>query len=115
MASASNVDRKSEDKQKLISALMGQDGLCHKYNDLKQNRGYTDFIFPVDDIKKATEEGGFGITAYERPHLDELLRMIQDEDMLIEVLDEERRRLDQGGINGCKEMYLAMSYERYLL
>jgi hypothetical protein len=35
--------------------------------------------------------------------------MIQDEDMLIEVLDEERHRLDQGGINGCKEMYLAMS------
>jgi hypothetical protein len=27
--------------------------------------------------------------------------MIQDEDMLIEVLDEERRRLDQGGINGA--------------
>jgi hypothetical protein len=58
MASASNVDRKSEDKEKLISALMGQRGLCHKYNDLKQNRCYTDFIFPVDDIKKATEEGG---------------------------------------------------------
>jgi hypothetical protein len=71
--------------------------------------GYTDFIFPVDDIKKATEEGGFGITAYERPYLDELLRMIQDEDMLIEVLDEDRFRLAQGGINRCKEMYPAMS------
>ena len=57
MESASNVDRKLEDKEKLISALMGQGGLCHKYNDLKQNRGYTDFIFPVDDIKKATQEG----------------------------------------------------------
>ncbi len=109
MVSASNVDRKSEDKEKLISALMGQRGLCHKYNDLKQNRGYTDFIFPVDDIKKATEEGGFGITAYERPYLYELLRMIQDEDMLIEVLDEDRFRLGQGGINRCKEMYPAMS------
>jgi hypothetical protein len=57
MVSASNVGNKSEDKQKLISALMGQGGLCHKYNDLKQNRGYADFIFPVDDIKKATQEG----------------------------------------------------------
>ena len=109
MASASNVDRKSEDKEKLISALMGQRGLCHKYNDLKQNRGYADFIFPVDDIKKATEEGRFCITGYERPYLDELLRMIQDEDMLIEVLNEDRFRLGQGGINRCKEMYPAMS------
>jgi hypothetical protein len=35
--------------------------------------------------------------------------MIQDEDMLIEVLDEDRFRLAQGGINRCKEMYPAMS------
>ena len=50
-----------------------------------------------------------GLTGYERPYLDELLRTIQDEDMLIEVLDEDRFRLGQGGINRCKEMYPAMS------
>jgi hypothetical protein len=71
-----------------------------QFLQLKRVRGYTDFIFPVDDINKVTqEEGGFGITAYDRPYLDELLRMIQDEDMLIEVLDEDRFRLGQGGIN----------------
>ena len=69
----------------------------------------------VEISKRLQKKRDLGKTVYEMPHLDELLRMIQDEDMLIEVLDEERRRLDQGGINGCKEMYLAMSYERYLL
>jgi hypothetical protein len=34
--------------------------------------------------------------------------MIQDEDMLIEVLDEDRFRLDQGEVNRGKEMYPAM-------
>jgi hypothetical protein len=39
--------------------------------------------------------------------MDELILMIQDEDMLIEVLDEDRFRLGQDGINLVfKKLYL---------
>ena len=92
-----------------LSTTTREDKTGYVTNTTSLNEGYTNFIFPVDDIKNATQEEGFGITAYEMSYLDELLRMIQDKDILIEVLDEDRFRLGQGGINRCKEMYPAMS------
>lgn len=101
MSSVSNVDKKT-DKQRLRDSLMIE--LCKKYRHLKGNKGYTDFIFPLDDIRKSNQEDGFGITGWERPYLDELLRMIQEEDRFVEVLNGDKFRLTQDGINRCRQI-----------
>jgi hypothetical protein len=67
MTTVSNVGGKEDDKQKLTDAPMGKGGLCDKYNDLKRNKGVTDFVFFIDDIPKPYQEGGFGLTGLHRP------------------------------------------------
>jgi hypothetical protein len=90
---------KKEDKQKLINALLG--GLCDKYNDLKRNKGYTDFAFSIDDIRKPIEKGGLGLVG--------LLQLIDKEDRIIKMLDADRFQLTTDGINRSKQMYPWMS------
>jgi hypothetical protein len=49
------------------------------------------------------------MTGWERPYLDQLLGMIQDEEGYIKLLDGDRFRLTQEGVNHCKRIYPTMS------
>jgi hypothetical protein len=105
MTSVSNVGGKQEDKQKLINNLMAKGGLCDKYKDLKTNKGRTDFIFSIEDILKPYQDGGFGIIGWQRPYLDELLRLIDNQDdAIIKMVDADRFRLTSNAINRCRQM-----------
>jgi hypothetical protein len=100
-----NNKKRQEDKQTLINNLMGRGGVCYKYYDIVENKADTQFVFNVDDIKKSPQENGFGIEGFDRPYLDELLQMIQDEDGLIKIEEGGNKfRLTKKGMNRCLEL-----------
>jgi hypothetical protein len=99
-----NNKQRQEDKQRLINNLMGRGGVCYKYYDLGENKADTQFTFNIDDIKKPPQENGFGVEGFDRPYLDELLQLIQDEDGLIKIEEGGNKfRLTNKGINCCLE------------
>ncbi|MFL6358829.1 MAG: hypothetical protein ACJ72V_05730 [Nitrososphaeraceae archaeon] len=95
-------------KQRLIDRLMGVNGLCSKYYHLKTNEGKTEFVFDIDDLKKALQEGGFEIKGFDKkPQLVKLLKKIQDEDGYIEVKGSKFILLEKG-IEHCRQLYPTM-------
>jgi hypothetical protein len=104
-SSFGNNKKRQEDKQTLVKNLVGRGGVCYKYYDIMENRADTQFVFNIEDIKKPPQEDGFGIEGFDRPYLDELLQMIQDEDGFIKIEEEgDKFRLTQKGINRCLEL-----------
>ena len=100
-----NNQKNRVDKQTLINNLMGRGGLCYKYYDIGENKADTQFVFNIDDIKKSPQENGFGIEGFDRPYLDELLQMIQDEDGLIKIEEGGGKfSLTQKGVDRCLEL-----------
>ena len=70
---------------------MAKGGLCDKYKDLKTNKVRTDFVFSIEDILKPHQDGGFGITGWQRPYLDDLLRLVDiQDDAIIKMVDANR-------------------------
>jgi hypothetical protein len=64
--SSSDNDRTRIDKQRLIDNLVGVNGLCDKYYQLKTNYGKTEFVFDIDDLEKSVQEGGFRIKGFDK-------------------------------------------------
>jgi hypothetical protein len=106
MTSYPDKHRKRQgDKQTLLDVLMGNGVLCYKYYGIIENGTNTKLLVDIDDIKRPPHEDGFGITDFDRPYLDELLQMIQDEDGLIKIEEEKGEfHLTQKGINRCLEL-----------
>jgi hypothetical protein len=102
-----NHKKRQEDKHTLLNSLMGNGVLCYKYYGIIQNGVDTQFVFNIDDIKKPPKEDGFGIEDFDRPYLDELLHMIQNEDGFIKIEEGgDKFSLTQKGINRCLELAL---------
>ena len=70
-----------------------------KVDDIKRNQGKKEFVFRIDDITKAYQEGRFGLEGWKRPHLDELLKKIQDEDHYVQLLGMIDFFYAEGGLN----------------
>jgi hypothetical protein len=84
---------------------MGNGVLCYKYYGIIENGTNTKLLVHIDDIKRPPHEDGFGITDFDRPYLDELLQMIQDEDGFIEMQEGgDKFRLTQKGVDRCLEL-----------
>jgi hypothetical protein len=79
-----------------------------KVDNIKRNQGKKEFVFRIDDIPKPYQEGRFGLEGWKRPHLDELLKKIQDEDHYVQLLGNDRFLLRQEGIERCLEFYPSM-------
>jgi hypothetical protein len=93
------------DKQTLLTNLIGNGVLCYKYYSIIENGANNKLLIHIDDIKRPPHEDGFGITDFDRPYLDDLLYMIQDEDGFIKIEEGgDTFRLTQKGINRCLEL-----------
>jgi hypothetical protein len=102
-----NNQKRQEDKQTLINNLVGKGGVCYKVYDIKGNGADTQIEFNIDDIKKPPQEDGFGVEGFDRPYIDELLQMVQNEDGFIEIKEGgDKFRLTQKGINRCLELQI---------
>ena len=108
MTSYPDKHRKRQgDKQTLLDVLMGNGVLCYKYYSIIENGTNTEFVFDIDDINKPPKERGFGIEGFDRPYLDELLQMIQDQDGFIKIEEKgDKFSLTQKGIDRCLELAL---------
>jgi hypothetical protein len=86
---------------------MGNGVLCYKYYAIIEDRTNTEIVFDVDDINKPPKENGFGIEDFDRPYLDDLLHMIQNEDGFIKIEDGgDKFSLTQKGVDRCLELTL---------
>jgi len=102
-----NDQKRQKDKQTLLHILMGNGVLCYKYYSIIENGTNTEFVFDIDDITKPPKERGFGIEGFDRPYLDELLQMIQDQDGFIKIEEKgDKFSLTQKGIDRCLELAL---------
>ena len=102
-----NHRKRQEDKQTLLDILMGNGVLCYKYYGIIEDRTNNEFVFDIDDIKKPPQENGFGIEGFDRPYLDDLLHMIQNEDGFIKMEDGgDKFSLTQKGVDRCLELAL---------
>ena len=97
---------KSRDKRVLARNLLAKGALCDKYNDLKRNKGETEYVFAIDDLERPLPRG-FGIKGWDTPYLRELLEMIEEEDEFIKVQGDKFILL-QKGIDHCLELYPSM-------
>ena len=105
MRSILDNTKRREDKQTLLYNLFGSGILFYKYYGIIENGSNNEFIFNIDDIKKSPQENGFGLEGFDRPYLDELLQMIQDEDGLIKIEEGGNKfRLTKKGMNRCLEL-----------
>jgi hypothetical protein len=65
----------------------------------------TEFVFDVDGVRRPIQEGGLGIQGFEQPFIEQILREIQDQDGLIElILGQRRFRLSARGIEYPKRL-----------
>jgi hypothetical protein len=78
--------------------------LCEKYRDLRRNTELTDFVFEIEAVRRSIQEGGLGIQGFEPPFIEQMLREIQDEDKLIELISNQRFRLTPRGIEYCRKL-----------
>jgi hypothetical protein len=74
--------------------------LCERY--LKRAVS-TDFIFDIEGVRRPLQEDGLGIQAVEQPFVEIMLKEIQNQDGLLEILpDQQRFRLTGRGIEYCR-------------
>jgi hypothetical protein len=82
--------------------------VCQRYRNLRRNTDTTEFVFDVDDVTRPLQEGGLGIGGFEQPAVRIMLREIQDQDGLVELLtttpDQRRFRLTPNGIQYCRRL-----------
>lgn len=79
--------------------------ISERYRDLIRNTNTTDFVFDVDGITRPIQEGGLGINGFEQPFIEQMLREIQAQDGLIELIPGQRRfRLSPQGIEYCRRL-----------
>lgn len=79
--------------------------LCEKYRNLKRNTAATDFIFDIEGVRRSLQEEGLGIQGFDQTFIEVILREIQDQDGLIELIPDQRRfRLTRSGIEYCRRL-----------
>jgi hypothetical protein len=79
--------------------------ISQKYRDLIRNTVTTDFVFDIEGVRRSIQEGGLGIGGFEQPFIEHMLKEIQDEDGLVELMPNQTRfRLTPRGIEYCKRL-----------
>jgi hypothetical protein len=103
-----NINYPERDEQAYQSFIhLLADRLCGKCRFLSRNRGFTEFVFSIEDIPKEPSREtdlGFGITSIKGNMLNKWLSRFAQESGFIQIhLIDGRFCLTKKGIRRCKE------------